>query len=83
MKCEILFSGKNKKNIANSSVAELAQRVIKDQATNCFFVLLLLFFGIFRNCYIVIANHVLMLPLTHLCRMDFSILSLRAGPFLK
>ena len=28
MKCQILFSGKNKKNITNLSSAELAQRVV-------------------------------------------------------
>ena len=29
MKCQTLFSGKNKKNIVNLSSAELAQRVVK------------------------------------------------------
>ena len=29
MKCQILFSGKNKKNITNLSSAELAKRVVK------------------------------------------------------
>ena len=29
MKCQNLFSGKNKKNIINLSSAELAQRVVK------------------------------------------------------
>ena len=29
MKCQILFSGKNKKNIINLSSAELAKRVVK------------------------------------------------------
>ena len=29
MKCQILFSGKNQKNITNLSSAELAQRVVK------------------------------------------------------
>ena len=29
MKCLILFSGKNKKNIINLSSAEFAQRVVK------------------------------------------------------
>ena len=29
MKCQILFSGENKKNITNLPTAELAQRVIK------------------------------------------------------
>ena len=29
MKCQILFSGKNKKNIVNWSSAELAQRVVE------------------------------------------------------
>ena len=29
MKCQILFSGKNKKNIINLSSAELAQSVVK------------------------------------------------------
>ena len=29
MKCQILFSGKNKKNITNLSSAKLDQRVIK------------------------------------------------------
>ena len=35
MKCQILFSGKNKKNITNLSSAEFAQRVVKvnDQAS--------------------------------------------------
>ena len=41
MKCQILFSGKNKKNINNLSSAELAQRavkvnlsLVKDEATD-------------------------------------------------
>ena len=29
MKCQILFSGKNKKNMINLSPAELAQRVVE------------------------------------------------------
>ena len=29
MKCQILFSRKNKKNVTNLSSAELAQRVVK------------------------------------------------------
>ena len=29
MKCQILFSGKNKKNIVNLLFAELAQRAVK------------------------------------------------------
>ena len=29
MKCQILFSGKNKKNVINLSSAENAQRVVK------------------------------------------------------
>ena len=29
MKCQILFSGKNKKNVTNLSSADLAQRVVK------------------------------------------------------
>ena len=29
MKCQILFSGENKKNIINLSSAELAKRVVK------------------------------------------------------
>ena len=29
MKCQILFSGKNKKNIINLSSAKLSQRVVK------------------------------------------------------
>ena len=29
MKCQMLFSGKNKKNIINLSSAELAQRAVK------------------------------------------------------
>ena len=29
MKCQILFSGKNKKNIVNLSSAEIAQRAVK------------------------------------------------------
>ena len=32
MKCHILFSGKNKKNIINLSSAENAQRVVKVKA---------------------------------------------------
>ena len=32
MKCQILFSGKNKKNIINLSSAENAQRVVKVNA---------------------------------------------------
>ena len=32
MKCQILFSGKNKKNIINLSSAENAQRVVKVKA---------------------------------------------------
>ena len=30
MQCQILFSGKNKKNITNLSSAELGKRVVKD-----------------------------------------------------
>ena len=37
MKCQILFSGKNKKNIINLSSAENAQRVVK---VNCILWLL-------------------------------------------
>ena len=33
MKCQILFSGKNKQNIINVSSAELAQRVVKHKYT--------------------------------------------------
>ena len=33
MKCQILFSGKNKKNIINLSSAENAQRVVKVKVT--------------------------------------------------
>ena len=29
MKCQILFSGKNKKNVSDLASAELAQRVVK------------------------------------------------------
>ena len=37
MKCQILFSGKNKKTIANLSSTELVKRVIKvNQKTNNF-----------------------------------------------
>ena len=38
MKCQILFSGKNKKNIINLSSAENAQRVVKvnDQTNQLF-----------------------------------------------
>ena len=32
MKCQILFSGKTKKNIANMSSAKLAQRLVKVKA---------------------------------------------------
>ena len=36
MKCQILFSGKNKKNIINLSSAENAQRVVKvNHHTTC------------------------------------------------
>ena len=35
MECQILFSGKNKKNIMNLSSAELSQRVVK---VNYFFL---------------------------------------------
>ena len=34
MKCQILFSGKNKKNIINLSSAENAQRVVKVNANS-------------------------------------------------
>ena len=34
MKCQILFSGKNKKNIINLSSAENAQRVVKVKDTS-------------------------------------------------
>ena len=34
MKCQILFSGKNKKNIINLSSTELAQRVVKVNASS-------------------------------------------------
>ena len=34
MKCQIMFSGKNKKNIINLSSAELAQRVVKVKLCN-------------------------------------------------
>ena len=38
MKCQILFSGKNKKNIINLSSAENAQRVVKvNVALSCLF----------------------------------------------
>ena len=33
MKCQILFSGKNKKNIINLPSAELDQRVVKVKAS--------------------------------------------------
>ena len=33
MKCQILFSGKNRKNIINLSSAELAQRMVKVNLT--------------------------------------------------
>ena len=36
MKCGILFSGKNEKNIINLSSAELAQRVVKVKGKNLF-----------------------------------------------
>ena len=41
MKCQILFSGKNKKNIINLPSAENAKRVVKVKCRLC-------------NCYIVI-----------------------------
>ena len=34
MKCQILFSGENKKNVINLLSAELAQRVAKDNRFN-------------------------------------------------
>ena len=37
MKCQILFSGKNKKNIINLSSAENAQRVVKINITKSFY----------------------------------------------
>ena len=36
MKCEILFSGKIKKNTTNLSSAELAKRVVKVKVITCF-----------------------------------------------
>ena len=36
MKCQILFSGKNKKNIINLSSAENAQRVVKVNRFICY-----------------------------------------------
>ena len=36
MKCQILFSGKNKKNIINLPSAENAQRVVKVKQTKYF-----------------------------------------------
>ena len=38
MKCQILFSGKNKKNIINLSSAENAQRVVKVNIALDFYV---------------------------------------------
>ena len=35
MKCQILFSGKNKKNITDLSSPELAQRVVKIKQLIC------------------------------------------------
>ena len=35
MKCQILFSGKNKKKIINLSSAETAQRVVKVKDQGC------------------------------------------------
>ena len=35
MKCQILFSGKNKKNIINLLSAENAQRVVKVDMISC------------------------------------------------
>ena len=35
MKCQIQFSGKNKKNIINLSSAENAQRVVKVKVSGC------------------------------------------------
>ena len=37
MKCQILFIGKNKKNIIKLSSAENAQRVVKVNVTELFF----------------------------------------------
>ena len=33
MKCQILFSGKNKKNVTSFFSAEFAHRVVKDKAS--------------------------------------------------
>ena len=38
MKCQILFSGKNKKNIINLSSAENAQRVVKVNLLKSFYL---------------------------------------------
>ena len=38
MKCQILFSGKTKKNIINLSSAENAQRVVKVKGIGCTFI---------------------------------------------
>ena len=48
MKCQILFSGKNKKNIINLSSAENAQRVVK---VNCYNVTELLNVHVFTTCF--------------------------------
>ena len=43
MKCQILFSGKNKKNIINLLSAELAQRVVKVKYNLLTFLILVRF----------------------------------------
>ena len=44
MKCQNLFSGKNKKNITSLSSAELAQLLVKVNTPLCFFFFFFFFF---------------------------------------
>ena len=52
MKCRILFSGKNKKNIINLPSAENAQRVVKVKMV--LYILCNTFRGIVKEKYLVI-----------------------------
>ena len=49
MKCQILFSGKNKKNIISLSSAENAQRVVKVKKAEIRTNILELFLILFKN----------------------------------
>ena len=49
MKCQILFSGKNKKNVINLSSAENAQRVVKVNVNMLLFYVMCVFYVHFHN----------------------------------